>query len=390
MAGLRKTNECGPRKADGHGRARQSPIPARRAGRAPVATPNRLCDAIRIAPSAAPVRERPKSNSPKLRPGSSTPRSANTGQLRGRNGRPRATSRHAHGDRGREELDPEQVEGREFAQRHLRQDRRCCPRCRGDDRQRERHRACHRRTRDRPLGPADDAAARIRSLVEHREVLEQVPVRVAKVDGCGRHPADDARLVRLLCMEGERSDAEPSSVDRVRRERRRATHANAMWRVRAIGADPAAHSPSIARPMAPIQKKAAPRVSVRAGRAGDRRCRGRSRSSVEVAHRQVRLEQAVDGDRLAHGAVVAPDVRERVVEGIECLIGRYGRTQRCLGCEVPDLDAGAVVGRVPVERDLEAAADAVRELTMPVDDGRGRHGHGSFVASASTLSISGG
>ena len=57
-------------------------------------TPKRLCDAIRSAPSAAPVRERPKSKRPKLRPGSSTPRPANTGQLRGRNGRPRAASRH--------------------------------------------------------------------------------------------------------------------------------------------------------------------------------------------------------------------------------------------------------------------------------------------------------
>src|SRR5262249_21984880 len=66
------------------------------------------------------------------------------------------------------------------------------------------------------------------------------------------------------------------------------------------------------------------------------------------------------------------DVSERVIEGIECLVGRHGESERRLGRDVLDVDAGAVVVDVPVQRDLEAAGDAVCELAT--DEAFGDHG----------------
>jgi hypothetical protein len=48
--------------------------------------------------------------------------------------------------------------------------------------------------------------------VEHRQVLEQVPVGVAEVDGGGRHPGDHVRLVRLGLEERERRHAKFSQA----------------------------------------------------------------------------------------------------------------------------------------------------------------------------------
>lgn len=52
-----------------------------------------------------------------------------------------------------------------------------------------------------PLGPGNDPQIRSRPLVEHGEVLQQVTVRITKVHGGGRHPADHRRLVGLLAEE---------------------------------------------------------------------------------------------------------------------------------------------------------------------------------------------
>ena len=64
-----------------------------------------------------------------------------------------------------------------------------------------------RRSRARPLRPRDDPGLRACRLVEHREVLELVPVGVEEVHGRRGHPADHARLVGLLAEERPRRDA---------------------------------------------------------------------------------------------------------------------------------------------------------------------------------------
>ena len=96
-------------------------------------------------------------------------------------------------------------------------------------------------------------------LVEHREVLEQVPVGIAEVHGGGRHPADDARLGRLGREERERRDAAASAGGRTRARTSSSDAVKATCSDRPIGAEPSDQRPSIASPGSPIQKNAAPR-----------------------------------------------------------------------------------------------------------------------------------
>src|SRR5437868_3009833 len=56
---------------------------------------------------------------------------------------------------------------------------------------------------------------------------------------------------------------------------------------------------------------------------------------------------------------------EGVVERLESLLPRNLEEQELPGSGLPDLDARAVLVGVPVEPDLHAAADAVRELVEP-------------------------
>jgi plastocyanin len=51
---------------------------------------------------------------------------------------------------------------------------------------------------DEPLGPGNDPEIRIRALLEHREILEQMAIGVTEVESSGRHPTDHARLCRLV------------------------------------------------------------------------------------------------------------------------------------------------------------------------------------------------
>jgi hypothetical protein len=51
-----------------------------------------------------------------------------------------------------------------------------------------------------------------------------------------------------------------------------------------------------------------------------------------------------------------------MVEGVERVLARDGEVERLLGRGVEDLDACAVVVGAPVERYLDAAADAVSKL----------------------------
>ena len=63
-----------------------------------------------------------------------------------------------------------------------------------------------------PRGPGHDLRVGTGRLVEHHQVLEEVPVGIAEVHGGGRHPADDARLGGLVREERERGDAEVSEA----------------------------------------------------------------------------------------------------------------------------------------------------------------------------------
>src|SRR5262245_2579185 len=55
-------------------------------------------------------------------------------------------------------------------------------------------------------------------------------------------------------------------------------------------------------------------------------------------------------------------MHERVIERIECFVGWNAEADRLVDRVVAEIDARAVVGLVPEERDLEAAADAPGEL----------------------------
>jgi len=55
-------------------------------------------------------------------------------------------------------------------------------------------------------------------------------------------------------------------------------------------------------------------------------------------------------------------VAEGVVEGVERTLAWDVEEQLFLGCGLRDLDAGGVVVGAPVERDLDAAAEAAGEL----------------------------
>ena len=63
------------------------------------------------------------------------------------------------------------------------------------------------------------------------------------------------------------------------------------------------------------------------------------------------------------------EVGERVVEGVECAGRRHAKPDGFVGCAVVEVDAGAVVARVPEEGDLDAAADARRELSARAGGG---------------------
>jgi hypothetical protein len=88
--------------------------------------------------------------------------------------------------RGCEKFDPEEVEGREFAQRHLREDRPCCRRGRGDDGQRERGRAGHRGIRN---GHSDQGQR-----VWRRSGRRQREHRLS----CGSDPEEGGAEVRVV------------------------------------------------------------------------------------------------------------------------------------------------------------------------------------------------
>src|SRR5262245_46302537 len=58
----------------------------------------------------------------------------------------------------------------------------------------------------RPLMPTDHAVAGTRFLGQHRDVLQQVTVRIAEIDRRRRHPCQHDGFVRRLPVEIERVD----------------------------------------------------------------------------------------------------------------------------------------------------------------------------------------
>ncbi len=152
-----------------------------------------------------------------------------------------------------------------------------------------------------PLRPGQDPGVGTRRLVEHRQVLEEVPVRIAKVHGGGRHPADDARLGRLGREERERRDAEGSeAVARAQHivERRPEGDVQRQPDGRRSERPEAEHR--LARLADPEERGATFRGLQRERQTDD--VPVERHRPTQVAHREVRLEETADrnGRRRAH------------------------------------------------------------------------------------------
>src|SRR5947209_1063599 len=56
----------------------------------------------------------------------------------------------------------------------------------------------------KPLGPGDYPEVQLRILLEHRDILKLMAIRVAEVEGSSRHPTDHAQLCRFRTEKRER------------------------------------------------------------------------------------------------------------------------------------------------------------------------------------------
>ena len=152
-----------------------------------------------------------------------------------------------------------------------------------------------------PTRTTEDPRGGVGRRVQHCDLLEQVPVGIAEVDRGRRHPADDARLVRLEAVEGQRRHAERAqssrrSDDVLERDLERKVKRDAHRR-RTVGPQADHRLPGAADPekAAPIcgssqRKRQADDVAVEVDR------------TIEIAHGEMSLEQALDVGGGAHSS----------------------------------------------------------------------------------------
>jgi hypothetical protein len=109
-----------------------------------------------------------------------------------------------------------------------------------------------------PLRPTNDPQVWSWLLVQHSQVLDQMTIGIAQVDGCRRHPADYTQFHRLHAEEREWFDPLSYQALRCIQEVIYGSYLKRHMQTEAIGAVPSDHRPSIDRlEESPIQKKVA-------------------------------------------------------------------------------------------------------------------------------------
>jgi len=141
--------------------------------------------------------------------------------------------------------------------------------------------------------PGHDASLEARFLGKHRDVFQQVAVRIAKVNCRRRHPSQHHRLVCRLPIEVERGDARRQERSRCRNDalercRKGDVHRRLVWT--RTGRPEAQHS--AAAGANPEERRLTRRHDMRQFQSDEIAIEHDGR--VEIGDGQVRFKQAID------------------------------------------------------------------------------------------------